>query len=508
QWDSPLFSVSGGSGSPNNLNIYLFDNTGTNVLSRGATNNINGDPIEVFSFQNNGNTAQQFNLVISNAGGPNPGLIKYVLRNFSGTIDEYDTASGTGYGHSNATGAMAVGAAFYANTPEFDQNPPLIESFSSAYPVPILFDAAGNRLETPIIRQKPNFVAPDGTNTTFFFGRDVTSDTDNLPNFFGTSAAAPHAAAVAALMLQAVPGADPTNIYSALSDTAIDMDDPSTSGSGLIQANLAVEEIQALEIPTVSITTPDSSASEEGDQGSFVVTREGGSIISDLTINYTTSGTAINRSDYSLSGIVTIPAGAKSAVIPIIPIDDSEFERNEALEVFVSSSSNYNLEVDTSIPVEIIDNDPAFGTLYVTIHEVLNLDDQEGGRIQGAPDFYTVFDIAGQRERTGTVTGSNIFPEDWTASYFNESGDDIIPITIDLKESDTGRDDQVDLSPRPNRDEDSGNLIFWYNARTNEIFGDVNGFGGEVLFASGEADGSANFDDNDAAIWFTVDFVS
>ncbi|MEL7038854.1 MAG: peptidase S8, partial [Cyanobacteria bacterium J06592_8] len=27
QWDSPLFSVSGGSGSPNNLNIYLFDIT-------------------------------------------------------------------------------------------------------------------------------------------------------------------------------------------------------------------------------------------------------------------------------------------------------------------------------------------------------------------------------------------------------------------------------------------------------------------------------------------------
>ena len=45
--------------------------------------------------------------------------------------------------------------------------------------------------------------AMDGANTTFFVpGDDVGQDQDTFPNFFGTSAAAPHAAAIAALVLE------------------------------------------------------------------------------------------------------------------------------------------------------------------------------------------------------------------------------------------------------------------------------------------------------------------
>jgi hypothetical protein len=245
QWDSPFFSVSGGDGSPNDLDIFLFDSSGTNVLASSVTSNIGGDALEIFDFFNDGSFGtDQFNLAISNSAGPNAGLMKYILFG-NGTINEYDTASGTVFGHGNAAGAEAVGAAFYQETPEFGQNPPLLEPFSSAGPTPILFDRAGNRLTSPEIRLKPEIVAPHGTNTTFFFpGFDMEGD--GFPNFFGTSAAAPHAAAVAALMLDAAPGTSPAEIYDILERTALDMGDPGfdfDSGFGLIQADRAVASV-------------------------------------------------------------------------------------------------------------------------------------------------------------------------------------------------------------------------------------------------------------------------
>jgi hypothetical protein len=241
QWDSPFFSVSGGDGSPNDLDIFLFDDFG-NPIAGGIDANLGGDAIEILSFFNDGSFGtDRFNLAISNFTGPDAGLMKYVIFGDS-SVNEYDTASGTVYGHANAEGAESVGAAFYANTPEFGTNPPVLEPFSSAGPTPILFDLNGDRLSTPEIRLKPEIVAPDGTNTTFFIpGLDVEGD--GFPNFFGTSAAAPHAAAVAALMLEAAPGTSPEVIYETLEETAIDMNTPGVdfdSGYGLIQADRAV----------------------------------------------------------------------------------------------------------------------------------------------------------------------------------------------------------------------------------------------------------------------------
>src|SRR5207237_2689878 len=66
-----------------------------------------------------------------------------------------------------------------------------------------------NRLATPQVRLKPDVAAANGVNNTFFPIGDVpvesdsTYDPDDFPNFYGTSAASPHAAALAALVLQA-----------------------------------------------------------------------------------------------------------------------------------------------------------------------------------------------------------------------------------------------------------------------------------------------------------------
>lgn len=186
-----------------------------------------------------GNT--DFNIVIENIKGPAPRLIKYVLFNFEGTLNEYATKNGTIYGHANAAGGLAVGASAYFETPEFGVDPAILEYYSSAGHTVVLFDENGT-FSTPQVRKKPEIVAIDGINTTFF-GTDW--EEDGFPNFFGTSAAAPHAAAVAALMLEINPLLSPDDIYSILKDTALDMEESGfdyDSGYGLIQADLAVEE--------------------------------------------------------------------------------------------------------------------------------------------------------------------------------------------------------------------------------------------------------------------------
>jgi len=253
QWDSPTASACVGCpGSPNDVDIYLFDATATQVVGGSASDNVNGNPVEIFEFTNTGPTAD-FNLMIVNWAGPLPGFIKYIqLGSSDVTVQEFNTASGTVFGHANAHGAETVGAAPWFSTPAFGVNPPLLEPFSSAGGTPIFFDIAGNRLASPAIRQKPEIVASDGANTTFF-SSDIPQDADTFPNFFGTSAAAPHAAAVAALLLEKQPAITPIGIYSTLESTALNMGPPGfdlDSGFGLMQTDAA---LQLLASPHVSL---------------------------------------------------------------------------------------------------------------------------------------------------------------------------------------------------------------------------------------------------------------
>jgi Subtilase family/Calx-beta domain len=400
QWDEPYSSdiqiggpVVNGVGSSSDLDIYIFDNNfGTpaapqfpRLLAWRTNNNVGREPSEVLTYTNSATTDRQFNVMIvrnTASGGADPGLIKYVIRSGSAmnpsgrqfiptTIDEYDTLSGTGYGHSSARGAEAVGAADVRDiaTDPLTGNATTatLEQFSSVGPIRILFDKAGNRLPTPEIRLKPEIVAPDGVNTTFF-GEDTTGsngDSDTFPNFFGTSAAAPHAAAVAALMLQAVPGSSPTNIYKALEETALDMGTPgvdNASGYGLIQADRAIQRLRELGTPTISIRAIDASASETqgaNDTAQFEITRTGGNINRDILVNYRFDGTARNGIDYvesgsnnlpanPLDGSILIPSGVSSVVIPITATDDQQFEADETLTITLVNASPYNLDPDAA----------------------------------------------------------------------------------------------------------------------------------------------------------------
>src|SRR5262249_5293128 len=202
-------------------------------------------------FTNTTGGAATFNLLFAKFSGGNPGFLKYInFRTNMGSL-QFATNSGTSFGHPNAAGAEAVGAAFFGQTPAFGVSPPVLESFSSAGGPQIRLNTAGSPI-TPVTRNTPDITAPDGGNTTFF-GQDIGFDTDTFPNFFGTSAAAPHAAAVAALMRQANPSATPAQIYSALETTPINMGPAghaSDPGFGLTAARAA---IRSLVVPAITL---------------------------------------------------------------------------------------------------------------------------------------------------------------------------------------------------------------------------------------------------------------
>jgi subtilisin family serine protease len=213
----------------------------------GLFPNVGDDAVELMEIVNFSDQPIDFDLIIQLVEGPTPRRVKYVWFDFGAdviSVDEFDTASPTLYGHANAAGAEAVGASAWYQTEEWGSPfrpqciPACLNNFSSAGGVPILFGANGQRLSSPQVRNKPGVVGPDGGNTTFFFfnlGLDVPGSTedDQFPNFFGTSASAPHVAAVAALMMdqrerdiaahRKSNKLTPQQIFNALHNTADDM---------------------------------------------------------------------------------------------------------------------------------------------------------------------------------------------------------------------------------------------------------------------------------------------
>ena len=227
QWDQPSLSANGRRGAKSDVDVLFYDTSGdpieictddpAQVICQipGIDANVGGDAIETPIMVNFSDADIDVQLGIELFEGPAPNYVKYVWFDLDAgvfTVDEYDTASGTVYGHANAAGAEAVGAAAWYQTEEWGSPlrpqcvPACLNSFSSAGGTPVFFGANGHRLHTPVVRLKPGVTGPDGGNTSFFlfdlsFEIPGTSEPDGIPNFFGTSASAPHVAAVAALIL-------------------------------------------------------------------------------------------------------------------------------------------------------------------------------------------------------------------------------------------------------------------------------------------------------------------
>lgn len=202
-------------------NALFFAPDGSFLGAVAASNLVNNQPVEFGVIPSSAGANVQ--LVIARANVPQAPApsrrLRYVLISSAANpqVGEYvDYLAPTTFGHNSARGAISV-AAYSPFRPYIPEN------FTAQGPVFIAFDRDNNRLPTLEVRAKPDVAAADGVNTTAFpgpsLGGDASQDLDAFPNFFGTSAAAPHAAAIGALVLQARggPGAvTPTQLRTVL----------------------------------------------------------------------------------------------------------------------------------------------------------------------------------------------------------------------------------------------------------------------------------------------------
>ena len=231
-------------------------------------------------------------------------------------------------GHSAAADAFSVAAVDVATAsggPFVGGATNPVELFSCDGPRRIFFDATGNLLPGApagdfsstggVVRQKPDVAAADG----------VAVATPGFNPFFGTSAAAPHAAAIAALVKAAFPAFTAAQVRTALKGSALDIEAPGVdrdSGSGIVMAYETLADNGAAPqaflargaIAPSEVAGDGDSNLESGEDWSLSIplTNMGGAGASAISATLTTStpGVAI------LSGSSTYPDLAVSASAP------------------------------------------------------------------------------------------------------------------------------------------------------------------------------------------------
>lgn len=228
-WADPL------GGSANDYDLFVLNSAGATVVA--SSTNIQNGTQDPFEQTGTGNTTNNRVVVLKKTGSAD--RFFHITINANGVGRLGTSAPGTTKGHSMAANAFSVAA-----TPALVPGPfpgifsssNVSEPFSSDGPRRIFFNAGGTAF-TPgnssstggILRQKPDFTAADRVSVTGVGGFPTT--------FSGTSAAAPHAGAIAALIKSGLPSATNTQIMSALISTAIDIETPGTdrdTGAGII----------------------------------------------------------------------------------------------------------------------------------------------------------------------------------------------------------------------------------------------------------------------------------
>jgi hypothetical protein len=245
-------------GASSDYNLYLTDAAGHVIL---PGNNVQagspGDiPYEGISAATNG----QY-IVVSRVSGPARMIHVSVMRgglaistasatrghNSASADNAFSVAGVVAAGRTNAFGLPGPGGFFYSLSSDGPRQ--IFYKTDGTAVTPGNFTSSGGRM-----LQKPDITAATGviasTNT---FGTNKT-----FTPFYGTSAAAPHAGAIAALLLSYRSDLTPAQVRAAMTNSTLTFPDLSArdQGAGIVMADAAINYLN----PTVALNFPPAGA--------------------------------------------------------------------------------------------------------------------------------------------------------------------------------------------------------------------------------------------------------
>jgi subtilisin family serine protease len=453
-WADPLGHAA------DDYDLYEFDSSGNVVALSQDVQDGNDDPYEIL--RSPGGDGLRL-AVVRFSGQPRYFQLSALRGRYEDSADGLAArvTPGVTRGHSATVNAFSVAAAPAADPLPFDLEPgdppnpagpfpnpftkdQLPERFTSDGPRRVFFSADGTPITGGQVRQKPDITAADGVSTSL----------EDFTPFFGTSAAAPHAAAIAALVLSGNPGATTADLRAAFNATALDLQPAgydNRTGHGVLRADRVLaytgatpQPLVRAGSPTVTPVTGDGDAFLEPGESATVAlpaTNAGDGTATGVNVTATTSDAQATLTPHSQS-YGSIAAGAtKSRNFRLTLPADFPLGKRVPLAVRVTfagllSPTSATFTIPTGKPaatattfayagppVAIPDDSPAGATVAIPVSGVgfassltFSIDGATCSTVEGATTVGLDHSFAS--DLTGTLTA----PGGATATLFSGAG--------------------------------------------------------------------------------------